>query len=72
MELACKNTKEINTSYNKPKFAKMARISKSIWGNSYCAEQLIGGTLYYSHFDTYEEAVQYCQKNNLKIVERFR
>ena len=49
----------------------MAKITKSIWGNRYCAEQLIGGTLHYSHFDTYEEAVRYCQKNNLKIVDKF-
>lgn len=48
---------------------KEARISKSIYSNTFTVEECCGGTLYYSHFDTYSEAVEYCNISKLTIID---
>lgn len=46
----------------------MAKISKSIWGETWRVEEHIGNTLFYTHHDTMEDAVAYCIENNLSYT----
>lgn len=45
----------------------MAKISKSIWGSTWKVQEQIGNTLLYSNFDTFDEAVAYCEERHLEI-----
>lgn len=46
----------------------MAKISKSIWGETWSVEERIGNTLFYTNHDTMEDAVAYCIKENLSYT----
>lgn len=48
---------------------KEARNSKSIYSNTFTVEERCGGTLYYSHYDTCSEAVEYCNIGELTIID---
>lgn len=50
--------------------AKKARISKSVFGESYQVEYRIGNTLYYENFRTIDEAKRFCFRNsmNFKVI----
>ena len=43
----------------------MARIYKSIYGNSWRVEERIGNTLYYTNHDSLAEAELYCRQNGI-------
>lgn len=43
----------------------MAKIHKSIWGETWRVEERIENTLFYTNHDTTEDAVAYCIENNL-------
>lgn len=38
----------------------MAKISKSIWGETWSVEERIASTLFYTYHDTLAEAIAYC------------
>ena len=46
----------------------MAKISKSIWGETWSVEERIGNTLFYTHHDTLAEAIAYCIGSNLSYT----
>lgn len=48
---------------------KTARILSSIWGASYQVEELIGGTLHYTHHENLGSATNYCRENGLTVIE---
>lgn len=46
----------------------MAKIYKSIWGETWRVEERIGGSLFYTNHDTLAEAIAYCICQNLSYT----
>lgn len=44
---------------------KVAKITKSIWGDTWQVDEVIGNTLYVTNHDSLEDAIAYCNENNM-------
>ena len=49
---------------------RIAELIKSIWGNTWRVDEIVGGCLHCTHFDTLREAMEYCDKGGIfyKII----
>lgn len=50
---------------NKIAETKVAKITKSIWGDTWQVDEIIGSTLCVTNHDSLDDAIAYCNANNL-------
>ena len=50
---------------NKIAETKVAKVTKSIWGDTWQVDEIIGSTLCVTNHNSLEDAIAYCNENNI-------